>query len=86
MCGVVDSVEGRVLCAVNKYFHIKPWLEKACCDDKLVADLGLDSLERVELVAMLEREFEVDIPEDATNVATVGDVVECVKKVLLAQV
>jgi acyl carrier protein len=35
---------------------------------------------------MLEKRFEVEIPEDVANTATVGGVVESVRKLLLTQV
>ena len=39
-------------------------------------DLGADSLDTVELVMELEKEFDITIPdEDAEKIATVGDAV-----------
>jgi|TARA_R100001244_G_scaffold8691_1_gene10749 acyl carrier protein len=41
-----------------------------------MSDLGTDSLEIVELIMVLEDEFEIDIPdEDAEKLLAVGDVV-----------
>ena len=41
-----------------------------------MGDLGTDSLEIVELIMVLEDEFEIDIPdEDAEKLLAVGDVV-----------
>ena len=43
---------------------------------RLVADLGADSLDTVELVMALEEEFETEIPdEDAEKIQTVQDAV-----------
>jgi len=42
----------------------------------LVRDLGMDSLDAVELVIRLEMEFNVDIPNnDVEKMKTVGDVI-----------
>jgi acyl carrier protein len=44
-------------------------------------DLGADSLDTVELIMELEKEFDITIPdEDAENIATVGDAVSYVEK------
>ncbi len=40
-----------------------------------VDDLGTDSLVIVELVMALEEEFDCDMPDEATDFRTVGDVV-----------
>lgn len=46
----------------------------------LELDLGLDSMERVELVTALEQAFAVDVPEDqAHNLFTVRDLVEALR-------
>ncbi|TDI75195.1 MAG: acyl carrier protein [Bacteroidetes bacterium] len=44
-------------------------------------DLGADSLDTVELIMELEKEFDITIPdEDAENITTVGDAVSYVEK------
>jgi acyl carrier protein len=49
-------------------------------DSKFVEDLGADSLDTVELVMILEEEFDFDIPEeDAEELITVGDVIAYVE-------
>lgn len=46
-------------------------------------DLGADSLDTVELIMELEKEFDITIPdEDAENIATVGDAISYVEKAL----
>ena len=43
-------------------------------------DLGADSLDTVELVMVLEQEFDIDIPEeDAEELFTVSDVIKYVE-------
>ena len=54
--------------------------EKHLTDDaKLVADLGADSLDIVEVMMSCEERFGIDIPNHvATTLVTVGDAVECI--------
>ena len=43
-------------------------------------DLGADSLDTVELIMELEKEFDMTIPdEDAEQIATVGDAIDYVE-------
>ncbi len=43
-------------------------------------DLGADSLDTVELIMELEKQFDIQIPdEDAEKIATVGDAINYVK-------
>jgi len=61
-------------------------INQLCVDDnevvpeaKLMDDLGADSLDVVELVMLVEEEFELEVSyEDAENWNTVGDVYEYV--------
>jgi acyl carrier protein len=44
-------------------------------------DLGADSLDTVELIMELEKQFEIQIPdEEAEKIATVGDAVAFIEK------
>ena len=44
-------------------------------------DLGADSLDTVELIMELEKEFDISIPDDhAEKIATVGDAVKYVEE------
>ena len=50
--------------------------EKLTPEASFIEDLGVDSLDIVELVMELEEEFEIEIPdEDAEKLRTVGDAV-----------
>lgn len=50
-------------------------------DSHFVNDLSADSLDLVELMMALEEVFQCEIPdEDASKIATVGDVVDYIKK------
>jgi len=50
-------------------------------EDELEGKLGMDSLDKIELVMALEEEFEIMIPdEDAEKCKTVADVVALVER------
>lgn len=49
-------------------------------DTKLVDDLGVDSIDSVELIMAVEEVYDITVPEeDAMAVKTVGDVVEYIE-------
>ena len=51
-------------------------------ENDFTADLGAESVQSIELVAMFEEEFGIEMDEDAAlSVQTVGDAVEFIKKV-----
>lgn len=64
-------------------------VEKLSVDDAEVTptaeftkDLGADSLDTVELIMELEKDFEISIPEDdAQKIQTVGDAVAYIENV-----
>ena len=46
-------------------------------------DLGADSLDTVELIMELEKEFDIQIPDDeAEKIATVGDAIKFVEEAI----
>ena len=48
-----------------------------------VDDLGADSLDLFEIIAAIEEQFDIEIPqEEAEKIVTVGDAVEQIKKAL----
>tara|TARA_B100000902_G_scaffold137093_1_gene135307 strand:- start:4818 stop:5051 length:234 start_codon:yes stop_codon:yes gene_type:complete len=50
-------------------------------DASFTNDLGADSLDTVELIMELEKEFDIQIPDDeAEGIATVGDAITFVEK------
>lgn len=52
-------------------------IEEVTDDANFIDDLGADSLDTVELIMELEKEFDVSIPdEDAETIATVGTAIE----------
>jgi acyl carrier protein len=53
--------------------------DKLLADVSFTRDLGMDSLDTVELVMELEEEFDVNIPDDeAEKIQTVGDAIRWV--------
>ncbi len=49
-------------------------------EKELVADLGADSLDAVEIIMNLEEEFDVTVPDiDASQIKTVGEIVELIE-------
>lgn len=52
-------------------------------DSSFVEDLGCDSLDVVEIIMGIEEELDIKIPDEAAeNIATVGDAMEEIKKLL----
>ncbi len=55
-------------------------------EDSFTADLGAESVQSIELVAMFEEEFGIEMEEDAAlSVETVGKAVEFIAKVCKEQ-
>ncbi len=55
-------------------------------EDNFTADLGAESVQSIELVAMFEEEFEIEMDEDAAlSVETVGNAVEFIASVCKEQ-
>ena len=50
-------------------------------DTKLIADLGLNSLDVVNVVVEFEDEFDIEIPDkNIRELQTIGDIVEFIEK------
>jgi acyl carrier protein len=55
-------------------------------DDNFTADLGAESVQSIELVAMFEEEFGIEMDEDAAlSVQTVGEAVDFITDVCKQQ-
>jgi acyl carrier protein len=77
----VSDVIARVDAAIAEEFEID--LATITPDKHLVDDLGLDSLDSVDLIATLERAFKVKCPEaEARELRTVGDIHRFVQKLM----
>ncbi len=54
--------------------------ESMSMDTNIAADLGADSLDVVELLAEIQDEFQVEIPdEEIENIKTIGDLTEYIQ-------
>ena len=54
--------------------------ESMTMDTNIAVDLGADSLDVVELLAEIQDEFEVEIPdEEIENIKTIGDLTEYIQ-------
>ena len=71
------GLEERIIKIVAYHEGIEP--EKISLDMALV-DVGLDSLDSVELIMQFEEEFGIEIPdEDAEKMITVGAIVKYIQ-------
>eukprot|EP00179_Madagascaria_erythrocladioides_P004642 CAMPEP_0198316126 /NCGR_PEP_ID=MMETSP1450-20131203/6130_1 /TAXON_ID=753684 ORGANISM="Madagascaria erythrocladiodes, Strain CCMP3234" /NCGR_SAMPLE_ID=MMETSP1450 /ASSEMBLY_ACC=CAM_ASM_001115 /LENGTH=139 /DNA_ID=CAMNT_0044019263 /DNA_START=123 /DNA_END=542 /DNA_ORIENTATION=+ len=70
-----DEVTDRVLAVVRNFEKVEPG--KVTPESHFVNDLGLDSLDSVELVMAFEDEFAIEIPDDAADkIASCSDAVK----------
>lgn len=75
------NVADRLRTLVVEYSGIDP--DRITDEAHLFDDLGIDSLEKVELVMAAEEEFAVEISDDrATKVQTFGDIVRLVEQLI----
>jgi len=63
MC--VDSIQKRTILVLNLYDKVDP--EKLSLDSHFMKDLGLDSLDHVEVIMAMEDEFMFEIPDTAAE-------------------
>ena len=78
------TVEERVKAVTARVLNLNPADIKAT--DSFAADLGAESIQSVELVAMFEDEFGIEMDEDeALAVETVGAAIEFITKVCKEQ-
>ncbi len=73
------TVEERVKAVTAKVLKLS--LEKIKREDNFTVDLGAESVQSVELVAMFEEEFGIEMGEDAAlSVETVGKAADFITK------
>jgi len=78
------TVEERVMAVTAQVLKLNANEIKA--DDNFMADLGAESVQSIELVAMFEEEFGIEMDEDAAlSVETVGGAVDFIGKVCKEQ-
>lgn len=70
-------VEQRVIKIVTEQLGV----QDVSPDSTYIDDLGADSLDTVELVMALEEEFNIEIPDEASQqIRTVGDTIAYIEK------
>jgi acyl carrier protein len=78
------TVEERVKAVTAKVLKLSP--EQIKREDSFTVELGAESVQSVELVAMFEEEFGIEMDEDAAlSVETVGKAVDFITKVCKEQ-
>lgn len=78
------TVEERVIHVTARVLQLDPAEIKP--EHNFTADLGAESVQSIELVAMFEEEFGIDMDEDAAlSVQTVGDAVQFISQVCKEQ-
>ena len=80
----MPSIEERIIAVTSRVLNIEPAAIRP--EHNFGADLGAESVQSVELVAMFEEEFGIDMDEDeALSVTTVGGATEYITKVCQEQ-
>ena len=52
-------------------------------DEELSTDFGMDSLDKMELIMYIEREYDISIPDDhAEKMDTVGKIIDYLQQIL----
>ena len=75
----MSDIAKKIKSVIAEQAEVKP--EEVTEKAKFIDDLGLDSLDMVELVMELEEECGVEIPdEDAEKLTTVGEAISYVEK------
>jgi acyl carrier protein len=78
------TIEERVKAVTAQVLKIDS--EQIKLEDNFTADLGAESVQSIELVAMFEEEFGIEMDEDAAlSVETVGTAVDYIAKVCKEQ-
>ncbi len=80
----MTTIEQRVKEVTARVLKLKP--EKIKVEHDFTADLGAESIQSIELVAMFEEEFGIEMDEDAAlSVETVGAAIEFITNVCKEQ-
>ncbi|CAG8494988.1 5223_t:CDS:2 [Paraglomus occultum] len=77
----ISTIENRILDILRGFDKVPA--HKLSADSHFVDDLGLDSLDTVEVVMAIEEDFSVEIPDkDADNIRSVSDAVKYISHVM----
>lgn len=75
-----EKIYKTILAKLNEMGYKNKSIDK---NTNIFIDLGLDSLDAVELTMSLEQEFGIKIPdEEINNMVTIKDVIEIVNKLV----
>jgi len=75
---MAENLEEKVIKIIVEQLEVPP--EKVTLSASFADDLKADSIDRLELVVVLEETFKIEIPdEDTEKIKTVGDAVNYVK-------
>jgi len=78
------TVEERVKAVTGRVLGLDP--DEIRSENSFTEDLGAESVQSIELVAMFEEEFGIEMDEDAAlSVTTVGDAVKFIANVCKVQ-
>jgi acyl carrier protein len=74
------SIAGKVIEIITREQHFEPGVVKP---ESTFAELGIDSLDGVNILFALEQEFKIDIPDSvAQNMRSVSQVVDALTRVM----
>jgi len=74
------STADKVIEIITREQHLEPGVVKP---ESTFAELGIDSLDGVNILFALEQEFKIDIPDSvAQNMRSVGQVVDALTRVI----
>ena len=75
---MAENLEEKVIKIIIEQLEVEP--SKVTMSASFAEDLKADSIDRLELVVVLEEAFKIEIPdEDTEKIKTVGDAVNYVK-------
>ena len=78
---MTDTIKDRVLKIIDK--QLNKDTSEIKLDSRFAEDLGVDSLDRVELVMALEEEFQCEIAdEEAEKIKTIQDAIKYIENTL----
>ncbi|KAL8290130.1 hypothetical protein RQP46_003069 [Phenoliferia psychrophenolica] len=74
-----DAITARITDVLHSFEKVDP--SKVSATASFTNDLGLDSLDAVEVVMAIEEEFSIEIPDaEADKITTVGQAIEYISK------
>ena len=75
----MDEIRERLVNIIVERLAVTP--DQVTDDASFVQDLGADSLDTADLLMIFEQEFEVKIPDEATEkIQTVGDALKYIEQ------